>query len=655
MKKVISLLCLTVLLLAGCTAIKTEKPDPTDITSLSNDLPNITSMKELKELLGNNNRYNYAMAEDSKDTAASEAASGDYSQTNTQVAGVDEGDIVKTDGQYIYTVGTKGVFIAALGSGGTLEKKAYLTSFDEGFYPTELYIDTQRLVVLGYSYTYGAYKEGVASPALDMEIEPGWWYGGGALQVYVFDKSDMDNIRLSRSLKLDGSYVTSRRTGDYLYIVANQYPYYYDYNDEDSLVLPSYEDSAVGEKKQIAVTDIKYLPSGEYYSFLLLAGISLKDTAEPVDLQTYLGNAGTVYMSQDNIYLASMYWEVQEGPTADPNATEAVEPDSEPAQSGGSAEETATAPDQSVSSASAEEGTVSSDVISVDSYSYKTRIYKFAAKEGKLAYGAAGEVEGTLINQFSMDEYDGYFRIATTTGSAWGGTSANHIFVLDKSLRQVGSVEDLAKGETIYSVRFTGTKGYMVTYRTVDPLFVVDLSDPAKPKVEGELKIPGYSTYMHNYDETHIIGFGMDTQETGEGRVTNGGVKMAMFDVSDPADPKELFNVTIGQAGSFSELNYNHKALLFSKEKNLIAFPIMVTGENYKYTDQGLAVYTVDLANGRFTLRGTISHGYGAQYDYNGYVSRGLFAGDVIYAISADRITAHDINTLQELSSLNIG
>jgi len=228
------------------------------------------------------------------------------------------------------------------------------------------------------------------------------------------------------------------------------------------------------------------------------------------------------------------------------------------------------------------------------------------------------------------------------------------VYVLDSNLKTVGQVNDLAKGETIYSVRFEGETGYMVTYRTVDPLFVVNLSDPANPKVEGELKIPGYSTYMHPYDENHIIGFGMDTQDMGDGRVVNNGVKMAMFDVSDPADPKELFSVTIGEAGSFSELNYNHKALLFSKEKNLIAFPINIAGSDYNYVAQGLQVYSIDMVNGRFVSKGTITHGDAALYDYNTYISRGLFVGNTLYAVSGVKITSHTMSNLNKLAELEI-
>jgi len=265
-----------------------------------------------------------------------------------------------------------------------------------------------------------------------------------------------------------------------------------------------------------------------------------------------------------------------------------------------------------------------------------------------------------------MDENNSYFRIATTTNLDWNevgqGDTKNNVYVLDSELNLKGKLEDIAIGEKIYSVRFMGDKGYVVTYKNIDPLFVIDLKDVGNPTILGELKIPGFSSYLQPYDENHIIGIGKDTQEL-DGRVTEKGVKLSLFDVTDYKNPKEKFSIVIGDAGTYSEVLNNHKALLFSKEKNILAFPISVMknaedaankGLNGKQIFQGAYVYNVDLISG-FKLRGTITHlspsdsnreDYESSYNRN--VERILYINDMLYTISNDVIMANDINTLLE-------
>jgi hypothetical protein len=147
-----------------------------------------------------------------------------------------------------------------------------------------------------------------------------------------------------------------------------------------------------------------------------------------------------------------------------------------------------------------------------------TVIHKIAIKDGRIRYVASGIVPGTILNQFSMDEHKGYFRIATTIGSWWWGRddSKNNVYVLDDDMRTVGKLEGLAPGETIYSARFFGNRCYLVTYKQIDPFFVIDLRNPKDPKVLGELKIPGFSTYLHPYDENHVIGIGKNANDQGD-------------------------------------------------------------------------------------------------------------------------------------------
>ncbi|MHB1421279.1 MAG: beta-propeller domain-containing protein, partial [Bacillota bacterium] len=278
----------------------------------------------------------------------------------------------------------------------------------------------------------------------------------------------------------------------------------------------------------------------------------------------------------------------------------------------------------------------------------------------------------------------GYFRIATTKGEIWRNdeqTSKNNIYVLNDILQMSGKIEDIAPGERIYSVRFMGERGYMVTFQQVDPLFVIDLKDPQHPQILGALKIPGFSDYLHPYDENHIIGFGKDAvvlpQKDGSGNTVGTtafyeGMKIAIFDVSDVAHPVEMFKEIIGDRGTYSELLNNPKALLFSKEKNLMALPVNLmeikqapTNTDFpaygEFTFQGAYVYNVDLVHG-FTLKGRITHMDTSDqikagdnwYDGNKNVDRILYIGDTLYTLSNSMIKANDISTLKEINSLPI-
>jgi uncharacterized secreted protein with C-terminal beta-propeller domain len=309
--------------------------------------------------------------------------------------------------------------------------------------------------------------------------------------------------------------------------------------------------------------------------------------------------------------------------------------------------------------------TVKYDYNSKNSWYYNTQIYKFAADDGKLIFVKTGSAPGTVLNQFSMDEYQGCFRIATTKqtyGKNW--TKYNNLYVFDKNMEIVGQIEDIAPGEQIYSARFMGSRAYMVTFKQVDPLFAIDLSDPKNPVILGALKIPGYSNYLHPYDENHLIGFGKDTVLDSYGNAYYTSMKISLFDVSDMTNPIEMFVETIGGRGTESELLNNHKALLFSKEKNLLAFPVIVYESKERAVDgkmpaygtfkfAGAYIYEIDLRKG-FNLKGAISHlssqdmlkssDWGS--DGEAYIQRLLTIKDKLYAASNKKLSSHDLKTL---------
>ena len=205
-----------------------------------------------------------------------------------------------------------------------------------------------------------------------------------------------------------------------------------------------------------------------------------------------------------------------------------------------------------------------------------TVVHKIAIKDGRITYIGKGEVPGTLDNQFSMDEYNNNLRLATTSSvyTNSGQYTYNNVYVLDGKMATIGSLTHIAEQETIYSTRFIGDRLYMVTFKRIDPFFVIDLSTPETPKILGKLKIPGYSDYLHPYDATHIIGIGKETTANEWGGVSVSGVKLALFDVSDVANPKQLDKVQIGDAGSDSAALTDHHAFLFDRTKNLLVIPV---------------------------------------------------------------------------------
>jgi len=302
----------------------------------------------------------------------------------------------------------------------------------------------------------------------------------------------------------------------------------------------------------------------------------------------------------------------------------------------------------------------------------KTSIAKFKLENGNVSFVAEGAVPGKILNQFSMDEHKGNFRIATTVG--WNGY--NNVYVLDKDMNTVGRLEGLAPGESIYSSRFMGDKGYIVTFKKVDPLFVLDLSDPTNPKILGKLKIPGYSDYLHPIDENHLIGLGKDSIASQYGDFAwYQGIKMAIFDVSDVNNPIELHKIIIGDRGTDSYALHDHKAFLFDKEKELLVIPVTLAEisdedkqrsdeevgnwPNYgEYTFQGAMIFNVNTTNG-FSELGRITHvtaqdelKRGYYYGDNYSVKRAFYIAENLYTFSNSMLKASNLSSLGEVSNV---
>lgn len=571
-----------------------------------------TRSYELKDFMGAT--FDTAEATNSKSEVADPAyASDDYSKTNIQVENVDEADIVKTDGKYVYYVLSNKIIILDIRNREKLEKITEISFEDEDFSPSELYIYKDKLIVVGRENGYSRSRD-VLYETNDAIYKKGIYRNN--TEVIVYDISDIKEPEEVRKVKAEGNYVSSRMIDGNIYFVANKSIAGYDIvrnnikDLKEDAYKPAYTDTAVGSSEKLIDFDrIYYFDHIETLNYLILCGFNV-DNKKEADIETFMGAGENIYCSTENLYVIKSKYVY--------------------------------------------------DAFFRMDYGQDTKILKFALNNGNIEFKAEANIEGGINNQFSMDENKGYFRIATTVGKTYAmdKSTSNSLYILDKDLKEVGRLDGIAKGEKIYSVRYAGDKAYVVTFKEIDPLFVIDLSDVKNPKILGKLKIPGYSTYLHPYDETHLIGFGYDTKPNASNTgVVNDGLKMTMFDITDFENPKEMFTVKIGDRNTSSPLTDNHKALLFSKEKNLIAFPI----RSYKdrKTEYKAQVYDIDLKEG-FTLRGEIEHSryklledyYYSSYNLN--IERIIYSKDVFYTISKGMIKASDMDTLKEITKIEL-
>ena len=581
------------------------------------------------------------------DTAATPVS---HSDTNIQVAGVDESDSVKVaDDGYIYQIHNNQIRVIKGFPIVELSETATIKFADENFYPTGIYVQNGKLVVLGSTWKMlnTPQVQPVVSSKMAMPIGGIWWGGyipqTSQTRAFIFDMSDHANPKSVRDVAIDGDYLDSRRIGDELYFVARTYPRYYMMGSnvknaflmKTTEMLPTIIDTKKGKTatRTMSVTDVSYLPDFVEPDYVVVASLNLQNPDKALTTKAYLGAGELVYSSLNNLYLSASKYNFDNS-TAD---------------------------------------AIPQDIVS-------TQIYKFNIDKGAVNFAAVGQVPGTALNRFSMDEHGDYFRIATTTQNWANGTntSTNALFVLDKTMQTVGELEDLAKGERIYSTRFMGNRCYIVTFKQVDPLFAIDLSVPEKPFVAGELKIPGYSEYLHPYDENHLIGFGHDatTYNYGYGDVSIPlGLKMALFDVSDMNSPKELYSVKIGDKGTNTPLTYDAKALYWDAEKKLFGFPVDLH-ELPKGSDsanpsvygnsvwQGAYIYEVTPEKG-FNLKAKLSqipadvspvkYEYGSYWDFdatNLFVDRILRIENNLYTLSNNQLNIYDLENFYKIESL---
>ena len=515
------------------------------------------------------------MAEESASDVSTAATEDrvDYSKTNIQEAGVDEGDIIKTDGTWIYILKQDGSFSIVRANDGAPKVESTTKLEKTGLSNRELremYLDGDRLIIV---------EEGICT-ALEKDNELYRTSTGYQTVLSVWDITDRAQPEQIGMLRQDGHYKDSRKNGDFVYLFTSYMPYIAE-TYEESTIVPRINGDEVAYNQFY----LPEKPASENY--LIISSVDITKPEEVKDQKVLVSGADSFYVSTENIYVTNENYN--------------------------SGKDTVV-----------------------------TEIAKFHYKDGRITGVAAGSVKGYLNDSFSLNEYDGTLRVVSTYyDEMW--EEWNALYILDEKLQQLSAIEDLAQGETIRSARFFGTTGYFVTFRQTDPLFSVDLSDPENPKVLGELKISGFSSYLHFYGENLLLGIGYEADEN-TGSTT--GLKLSMFDISDPANVKEVSR-TVLPGMTWCPAIEDYKSILVDPDKNLIGF----------YCDKRYFVYSYDETDG-FTRKllcdfygdeflgvsdqseqGT--SGIAATVDYDNM--RGLYIGDYLYLAGNDFVAVYDM------------
>ncbi|MGE0087641.1 MAG: beta-propeller domain-containing protein [Desulfococcaceae bacterium] len=628
-------------------------------TTRSSDLSRFSSDSELETYLKEGLRASTSdesmMLRYDTQAGAPEAANSDakdsgaglsFSSTNLQEAGVDEADIIKSDGKYLYIaagqqepvyyiMGEKAVDVSAEETGSDGNDSANVDAAPDSsekplIAPAPAIDDTVRpeteqkdpeIRVLSLSENpaqsieiasislkdfensvnglYLVKDRGNAKPDLlittggnandvwDCWYSP-WYWTNGITEIGIFDVSAPENPSLLYHIKLDGQMISSRRIGEKLYVVTRYTPNLPEYvpypateeqerqnetvleNAKLSDMLPKMEVN--GESSALVASDQCWLPPvnedrNEEPNLITVTAIDLANPGNRIS-ETVTGPTETIYVSTQSIYLASTryyYQPIMVGILEDADSatdTESIPPET-------------------------------------------TDIHKFTLTNAGPVYKGSGSVTGHLgwkedQKPFRMGEYEGILRVATSLGSTWEGSATTRLTLLkegtDSTLTETAHVDNIGEtGESLYAVRYVGTRAYLVTFRVTDPLYIFDLSNPASPHKAGELHISGYSDYLHPIGENLLLGIGKDAvpddaSSDFEGRgAWYQGVKLSLFDVSNPSAPYEKKSIVIGKRGTESDALMDHHALAYLPSENgnpaRLALPIRLHDTVYDYTD----------------------------------------------------------------------
>lgn len=604
---------------------ETEEAEHVDVASLGTMYHRASDYKEVYQTLLKGYQQNWIEGEMSAETSTAtseDKASGnaakdesadmdlsegskeggkDYSTTNLQMEGVDESDIAKIDGSYIYTVEDKYIVITDIRDGKLEEVTRFLPK-DCGAADRvmEIYVDGDQLILvvqgyetsLGESSKAGSDKENSDKESSDEEIavsdaseDSAFCYkmnGKSTTQIQVYSIVDRKNPEFEGRLIQDGYYNTSRKIGDVVYLFT-QYNMTSDvtsYVEKKHGVEDLKEGNGVSSLAEAVIPKVNgekvaageiYLPESSGESGILVSSLDVNKPDKVLDSKLVISGYAQTYISKDALYL---YEEDYDGAMI-------------------------------------------------------TNIAKFALDEGRISGVAATAVRGYVRDTFAINASDGYLRVLTTDYST--EDEVNALYILDENMKLTGQLTGIAPGEEIYAARFMGNTGYFVTYRNTDPLFTVDLSDPAKPEIIGELKVTGFSEYLHFWDDTHLLGIGYESDEK-TGNIEN--IKLSMFNIENPGEVTEEAKLVLKDV-DYSEALYDYKSVIISKDKNLIG--LVCEDYSSSRTKQTYQIYSYE--NGTFKKQAEIPDINGVNYEN----VRGMYSGNVFYLWINDNITSYDM------------
>ena len=604
----------------------------------------------------------------------SESGGSEYSTTNVQVQNVDEPDYLKNDSKYAYIVSqnTLSIIDAYPAESAKLILKIALDIDSQ--YIQNMFLNDDRLVIF-----YNGQSDDEIIPQYDFVPRRSY---SSVTHALIVDVSDKEHPTILKDYSIDGHFMDARMIGNYAYFVTNsnvdhQYPR-----------LPVIMEDSI----RIMTPDAFYFDNAEQFSnFNTLTAIDI--FGDKINSESFLmGHTGTFYVSQDNFYLTyqqNMPFGFYENSSRDRFFDVVV-----PLLSNDIQEQVKSIQNDSSINSSVQWVKISELMqksynqmdknekeelfekirealneydAKIQEDTRKTIIHKISIDEDKIEYVAKGTVPGRLLNQFSMDENEDRFRVATTTEyyiQHQGTVRANAVYVLDEQLNIVGELDEIAPDESIFSARFMGDRLYLVTFQQIDPFFVIDLSTDT-PKILGELKIPGFSNYLHPYDEEHVIGIGRDTKEIENGRVQQLGIKIALFNVADVKNPKVADDIIVGDSSTHSEALYEHKSFFFDKKSGILSIPISGDAESLNGISSskkfaadynrwsGFYVFDLNSSDG-FNLKGTVTHSAEDSRYYGMSNARTFYIDEVLYTASKGYLKMNFLNNLEEINSIKL-
>ena len=607
-------------------------------------------------------------------TSKVESGGTEYSTTNVQVQNVDEPDYLKNDSKYVYIVSQNTLTIIDAYPAENAKVILKIALDIESQYIQNMFLNDDRLVIF-----YNGQSEDEIIPQFDFIPRRSY---SSVTHALIVDVSDKEKPTILKDYSIDGHFRDARMIGDYAYFVTNsnidhQYPR-----------LPVILEDSV----RIMTPDAFYFDNVEEFSnFSTLTAIDI--FSDTINSETFLmGHTGAFYVSEDNFYLTYQQntpFGFYENSSQDrffdvvvpllPNDIQSQIKSIQNDSSLSSSVQWIKISELMQNSYNKMDKNEKEELfekikkalneydVKIQEDTRKTIIHKISIDEDKIEYVAKGTVPGRLLNQFSMDQSGDRFRVATTTEiyTQYEGTiRSNAVYVLDEQLKIVGELEEIAPDESIFSARFMGDRLYLVTFQQIDPFFVIDLSSDT-PKILGELKIPGFSNYLHPYDEEHVIGVGRDTKEIENNRVKQLGIKIALFNVSDVNNPKVVDDYIIGDGSTQSEALYNHMAFFFDKTRNVLSIPISADVKSLDITTNskmfapeynrwsGFYVFDVDAYDGIIS-KGTITHSDSDTLYYGMNNARTFYIDDVLYTASQGYLKMNSFDELDEINSIKL-